>query len=225
MARQTPTLAQLAELAGISQMSASRAINNRHGVSEQTRDKVLRIAAEIGYVANRTAQKLSGGSTHIVGLLTPVRQDQFVTELIIGAGRAARKAGYEMLVYPMFDEDSETHHNVLTLLQQFSDGLVAILPHDDAPHLKALSEADMPVVVVDQRGVFPQYPSVASDNYEGARLAVQHLVSLGHTRIAFISGDERLTAAHDRERGFNDAMRQQGLRIVRQWVSRRHRIY
>jgi LacI family transcriptional regulator len=101
---------------------------------------------------------------------------------------------------------------VLTLLQQFSDGLVAILPHDDAPYLKALNEADVPVVVVDQRGVFPQYPSVASDNYEGARLAVQHLVELGHTRIAFISGDERLTAAQDRARGFNDAMRQQGLR-------------
>ena len=212
MARQTPTLARLAELAGISQMSASRAINDRHGVSEQTRDKVLRIAAEIGYVANRTAQKLSGGRTRIVGLLTPVRQDQFVSELIIGSGRAARKAGYEMLVYPVFDEERETHHNVLTLLQQFSDGLVAILPHDDAPYLKALNEADIPVVVVDQRGVFPQYPSVASDNYEGARLAVQHLVELGHTRIAFISGDERLTAAQDRARGFNDAMRQQGLR-------------
>jgi len=73
---------KLAELAGISQMSASRAINDRHGVSEQTRDKVLRIAAEIGYVANRTAQKLSGGRTRIVGLLTPVRQDQFVSELL-----------------------------------------------------------------------------------------------------------------------------------------------
>src|ERR1700733_12750444 len=122
MAKQTPTLARLAELAGISQMSASRAINDRHGVSEQTRDKVLRIAAEIGYVANRTAQKLSGGSTRIVGLLTPGRQDRVVSKLIIGSGRPARKAGNEMLVFPVFDEDRETHHNVLTLLQQFSDG-------------------------------------------------------------------------------------------------------
>src|SRR5471032_1005801 len=113
MVKQSPTLARLAELAGISQMSASRAINDRHGVSQQTRDKVLRIAAEIGYVANRTAQKLSGGRTRIVGLLTPVRQDQFVSELIVGAGRAARKAGYEMLVYPMFDEDRETHQCVV----------------------------------------------------------------------------------------------------------------
>ena len=95
-----------------------------------------------------------------------------------GAGQAARNAGYQKCLCIPCSTGGKTHHNVLALLQQFSDGLVAILPHDDAPYLKALNEADVPVVVVDQRGVFPQYPSVASDNYEGARLAVQHLVAL-----------------------------------------------
>src|ERR1700743_414124 len=87
MARQTPTLEHVAKLAGVSQMTASRALNGRPGVSRETRDEVLRIASDIGYAVNRTAQKLSGGRNGIIGIITPTLDTQFASELILGAGR------------------------------------------------------------------------------------------------------------------------------------------
>src|SRR5262245_30801444 len=92
MTKENPTLADVARLAGVSQMTASRALNGRVGVSRETRDEVLRIASDIGYVVNRTAQKLSGGRNGIIGIITPTLDTQFSSELILGAGRAARAA-------------------------------------------------------------------------------------------------------------------------------------
>ncbi|HEY3596512.1 MAG TPA: LacI family DNA-binding transcriptional regulator [Paraburkholderia sp.] len=210
MAKQTPTLEHVAKLAGVSQMTASRALNGRPGVSRETRDEVLRIASDIGYVVNRTARKLSGGRNGIIGIITPTLDTQFASELILGAGRAARGAGLEMLVYTVFDEDRDTHHDVLGLIQQFSDGILAILPRESL-YLEALTTAKVPVVVVDQRGTLTGLPSVSVDNYGGARLAVEHLAELGHKRIAFLAGDESIEGVRDRQRGYHDTLARLGL--------------
>ncbi|WFN14672.1 LacI family DNA-binding transcriptional regulator [Burkholderia contaminans] len=93
MSKQNPTLAHVARIAGVSQMTASRALNDRPGVSQETREEILRVAANIGYVVNRSAQKLSGGRNGIIGIVTPTLDNEFVGELIIGVGRAARAAG------------------------------------------------------------------------------------------------------------------------------------
>jgi LacI family transcriptional regulator len=210
MAKQTPTLEHVAKLAGVSQMTASRALNSRPGVSRATRDEVLRIASDIGYAVNRTAQKLSGGRNGIIGIITPSLDTQFASELILGAGRAARSAGCEILVYTVFDEDRHTHPDVLGLIQQFSDGILAILPRESLC-LDALANAKVPVVVVDQRGTLTGFPSVSIDNYGGARLAVEHLAGLGHKRIAFLAGDETIEGVRDRQRGYHDTLARLGL--------------
>lgn len=191
-------------------MTASRALNGRPGVSRETRDEVVRIASDIGYVVNRTAQKLSGGRNGIIGVITPTLDTQFSAELILGAGRAARAAGCEVLVYTVSDEDRRTHHDVLGLVRQFSDGLLAILPRESLC-LDSLVTANLPVVVIDQRGTLNRFPSVSVDNYGGAQLAVEHLAELGHTRIAFVSGNEAIEGVRDRQRGYHDALVGRGL--------------
>lgn len=210
MNKQNPTLAHVAKIAGVSQMTASRALNDRPGVSRETRDEVLRIAADIGYVVNRSAQKLSGGRNGIIGIITPMLDNQFASELILGVGRAARAVRYETLVYTIFDEDRDTHRSVINLLQQFADGVVAILPREST-YFDALAAAHVPVVLIDQRGSLTSFPSVSVDNYGGARLAVEHLAGLGHRRIGFISGDETIEGVRDRRRAYDDAIEQFGL--------------
>ncbi|AOJ68841.1 MULTISPECIES: LacI family DNA-binding transcriptional regulator [Burkholderia] len=205
MTKQIPTLAHVARIAGVSQMTASRALNDRPGVSQETREEVLRIAADIGYVMNRSAQKLSGGRNGIIGIVTPMLDNQFVGELIVGVGRAARAGGYEILVYTVFDEDRHSHHGVLGLMKQFTDGVIAILPRESV-YFDALAAARVPVVVIDQRGTLAGFPSVSVDNYGGALRAVEHLVELGHKRIAFVSGDESIEGVRDRRRGYLDAI-------------------
>jgi LacI family transcriptional regulator len=210
MTKQAPTLAHVAKIAGVSQMTASRALNDRPGVSRETRDEVLRIAADIGYVVNRSAQKLSGARNGVIGIITPMLDNQFVSELILGVGRAARAIHYETLVYTVFDEDRDAHRSVLGLLQQFADGVVAILPRDSA-YFDALAAAHVPVVLIDQRGSLTHFPSVSVDNYGGGCLAVEHLVELGHRRIAFISGDETIEGVRDRRRAYQDTLERHGL--------------
>jgi LacI family transcriptional regulator len=210
MAKQNPTLADVAKIAGVSPMTASRALNDRPDVSPEKRDLVLRVAADIGYVANRSAQKLSGGSNGIIGIITPMLDNQFASELILGVGRAARSVGYETLVYTIFDEDRHAHRSLISLLQQFADGVVAILPRDST-YFETLAAAHVPVVFIDQRGSLSNFPSISVDSYGGAVLAVEHLAGLGHKRIAFISGDESIEGVKDRRRAYQDTLERLGL--------------
>ncbi|WP_341679375.1 LacI family DNA-binding transcriptional regulator [Niveibacterium sp. SC-1] len=209
MNKQSPTLAQVAEAAKVSPMTASRAINNRSGVSEATREHVLKVATELGYVVNRAAQKLSGGRSHIIGIVATDIEHPFVSALVTGAREAAASAGYEVLVYAQLRTEKRPTAGVLQLLRQISDGIVAALPMEYG-YLEDLAELSIPVVTIDQRGNKAEFPSIAGDSYTGAKSAVMHLASLGHKRIAFIGGDERLGSARARRRAYYDTMAQLG---------------
>lgn len=209
MKKQLPTLAEVAKVAGVSQMTASRAINNRSGVSRAKREEILRIADEMGYSVNRAAQKLSGGRTKIIGVMAQLHTP-FTSELVMGAGSAARASGYEMLVYSLPDNDRRPPGSVIDLLQQIADGVIALLPYE-SDYLTTLVAAHVPVITVDHQGEDSPFPSVAADSYQGGRTAVRHLAELGHKRIAFITGNERLASARDRRRAFIDTLAQLGL--------------
>ncbi|CAM2151029.1 LacI family transcriptional regulator [Pararobbsia alpina] len=213
------TLAHVAERAGVSQMTASRALNGRSGVSAKTRREVVRIATQLGYRVNIAARKLSNGRSRIIAVLAPDLTNQFIGQLLIGAGEAARKVDYEMLVYTLFDESRRSHDEVLRLLQQFADGLIAILPRGATDYVQALYAANMPIVMLDHRGEFAKLPTIASNHYEGATMAMQHLLELGHSRIGFLTGPDEPGAAADRLLAYHHVLAQHGIRIDPQLIS------
>ena len=200
-----PTLAELAAAAGVSTMSASRAVNLQPGVSPQTRDAILKLAAEMGYVANRSAQKLSGGRSRVLGVLARELDNAFTSALVSGAVRAAAVAGHEVLIYSMVDRTGVPNASVLQLLQQFTDGVIAVLPYQYG-FVQSLMAAGFPVICIDHHHDHTEWPSVTADSYGGARSAMQHLAELGHRRIAFITGNEELGSARARHRAYNDAV-------------------
>jgi LacI family transcriptional regulator len=203
--KNAPTLAELAAAAGVSSMSASRAVNLQPGVSHETRETILKLAAEMGYVANRSAQKLSGGRSRVIGVLAAELDNPFNSALVSGAVRAAAVAGHEVLIYSLVDNDRRPTGNVLQLLQQFTDGVIAVLPYQFG-FVEGLAAARLPVITIDNHREHASYPSIAADSYGGARSAMQHLAELGHRRIAFITGDEQLGSARDRHRAYDDAV-------------------
>nr|WP_315244210.1 LacI family DNA-binding transcriptional regulator [uncultured Albidiferax sp.] len=213
MPKTTPTLNEIATAAGVSTMTASRAMNHQPGVSRSTRDAILKLANDMGYVANRSAQKLSGGRSRVIGLLAAEMDSAFTSALVSGAVRAVAAAGNEVLIYSLVDRAQRPNDNVLQLLQQFTDGVIAILPYQFG-FVESLSAAQVPVVTIDQHTTVSSiaaFPSIASDSYGGARSAMQHLAELGHRRIAFITGDERMQSARDRHRAYDDAVAILGL--------------
>lgn len=208
--RPPPTLAEVAKVAGVSVMTASRALSGKPGVSAERREEILRVADEMGYVLNRVAQRLSGGSTRILGVVTELNSP-FAADLVLGMGTVARAADYEMLVYALSDRDRQPPGNILDLMRQFADGLVVILPYA-ADYLAAMASAHIPIVTIDQGGPSP-FPTVTADNYQGGCAALRHLVELGHSRIGFIGGDERLASARDRHRAYADVLQQARLPV------------
>ncbi|MGY2050323.1 LacI family DNA-binding transcriptional regulator [Methylobacterium sp. JK268] len=204
----TPTLAEVARIAGVSQMTVSRALNNRPGVSAQKREEIQRIADDLGYAVNRAAQRLSGGRTRTLGVVAQLHS-LYTSEIVLGIGSAGRAAGYEMLVYSLVDADRRPPGDVLELLKQFADGVIVVLPFE-SDYLATLTSASVPIVTIDQ-GASSPFPTVIADNYEGARAAMRHLADLGHRRIAFITGNGRLASARERLRAFQDMREQLGL--------------
>jgi LacI family transcriptional regulator len=98
----------------------------------------------------------------------------------------------------------------MQLLQQFADGVIALLPYE-FDYLDALAVARVPVITVEHLAKDHHFPSIVADSYQGARAAVRHLADLGHRRIAFVTGNERLASAGDRRRAFEDSRAQLGL--------------
>jgi LacI family transcriptional regulator len=205
-----PTLIELATAAGVSKMSASRAVNLQPGVSRETREKILTLAAEMGYVANRTAQKLTSGRSGVIGLLAADLDHPFISALVSGAVRAAAVAGHEVLIYSLPGIDRRPTANVLQLLQQFTDGVIAVLPYQFG-FVEGLAAAKIPVITIDHHREHAEFPSIAADSYGGARSAMEHLASLGHKRVAFITGDEHMGSARDRHRAYDEAVAIYGL--------------
>jgi LacI family transcriptional regulator len=206
----TPTLAEVAAAAGVSAMTASRALNDQRGVSRETRDRIVQLATEMGYVTNRVAQKLSSGQSRVIGVLADHLDNPFISSLVTGVVRAAAAANNEVLIYSLVDHEKRPKSNVLKLLQQFTDGVVALLPYEFG-FVQALTTGRIPVITIDHPREHSEFPSVAADSYGGARKAMNHLAELGHKRIAFVSGAEQLESASQRHRAYDDAVAVLGL--------------
>ncbi|MFV0359597.1 LacI family DNA-binding transcriptional regulator [Tropicimonas sp.] len=206
MTRGRATLAEIAKVAGVSRMTASRALNDQPGVSARTREDILRIADEIGYTANPMAQKLSTGRTRIIGVVAQLHTP-FAADLVLGIGGQARGMGYEMLVYSLPENNSEPPGSVRNLLQQITDGVIAILPYEPG-YLEPLASASVPVVTVDTQADDSRFPSVSADSYQGGRRAVTHLAELGHRRIGIVTGNCRLASARTRLVAYRDTVAQ-----------------
>ncbi|ABM56726.1 LacI family DNA-binding transcriptional regulator [Verminephrobacter eiseniae] len=210
MSRTTPTLADLAAAAGVSTMTASRALNNQPGIAQRTRAAILKVASEKGYVTNRVAQKLSSGQSGVIGVIALQLDIPFIIGVVNSVVRAAAAAGNEVLIYSHPEREKQPSSNVLQLLQQFTDGVVALPPYQPG-FVEALARGRFPVAMVDSPLDHAQLPCVTADDYGGARSAMKHLAELGHKRIAFIAGSEQLGSAGERLRAYHEAVAVHGL--------------
>ena len=214
MARKRPTSADVARLAGVSRTTVSFVLNANPSVqiSPATRRRVIEAAEQLGYAPSAAARSLAGGTTRTVGLVMrqypeQVAADALLADTLRGLSAVTREAGYRVLVEPMPPGDVSytslvrSHH---------VDGLILSGPLAE-DRLPLEREADFPVVL---QGSLPdtQIPSVDVDNRQGARLAVEHLIRLGHRRIACITNaDPAYTAADERLAGYRDALQAAGL--------------
>ena len=204
-----PTLAEVAVAAGVSAMTVSRALNRRPGVSSSLRESIVKLAAEMGYESSRAARQATGHG-RVIGVLADHLDKPFISHLVAGVVGAASATGNEVLIHSLADRQRRPPAKVLKLLQQFTDGVIALLPPASG-FVAALSEGHYPLVTIDNPAEPCTHSTVAADSYGGARAAMHHLAELGHRRVAFVTGAEQLASAHQRRRAYDDAVPVLGL--------------
>ncbi|WP_308121408.1 LacI family DNA-binding transcriptional regulator [Paractinoplanes bogorensis] len=202
-----PTLADVATRAGVSKSLVSLVMRDEPGASPETRRRVLEAAGELGYHPDSRARLLRSGRSRLLGVVFGI-QHPFHADLVTGLYTAARETGYELALSAVTAERDEAAA-IASLLQDRCEALILLGPQSTAASLGGLA-ARMPVVVLARSVRVTDLDVVRTDDAEGLRLAVDHLVALGHSRIALIDGG-RAPGAADRRRGYGAAMRRHGL--------------
>jgi LacI family transcriptional regulator len=207
------TLKDVAALARVHPATASRALNpeTRLLVREDTAQRVLEAAAELGYRPNTVARSLRTRRSHSVGVLIPDLNNPLFPPIVRGIEDRLAAAGYVALIGNT-DGDPERERMLFEQMRaRHVDGLVLATVHLGDPLLAESARADLPVVLMNRLAHDYSLPSVSVDNERGVRMAVSHLAGLGHTRIAHIAGPQEVSTGLARYRGFISAMEAHGL--------------
>jgi LacI family transcriptional regulator len=206
------TIREVADLAGVSTATVSRVINGRAEVSERARDAVLRVVREHGYSTNRTARGLSAGRTGLVGVTLPVVHPSYFSLILAGAGEALYEHDMRMVLCPTHHEHAREVSLLERLMGGTTDGAILILPTESGEELSVLHSHGYRFVIVDPRRPLDEIvPTVSAAHSAGANEAVEHLVRLGHRRIAAITGPHGMIATEDRLRGYRGALAAAGI--------------
>lgn len=205
------TIGDVARRAGVSPVTVSRVINDLGNVSPATRERVEQAIQELGYVPSGVAQSLRSKRTRSLALLVPDIQNSFWTTVARGVEDAAQSKGYSVFLCNTDENPAKQRRYLDVVISQRVDGVI-IAPYDsDAANLAQLRDRSIATVVIDRRIDGWDADTVNCDSVAGARALTQHLIGLGHQRIAVITGPANTTTAADRVAGYRLAMAEAGL--------------
>ena len=211
------TIRDVAREAGVSVATVSRVLNRSGPVHERTRLRILEVAERLRYVPDSAARSLITRRTGTLGVLLPDLYGEFFSEVIRGVDGAAQARGYHLLVSSSHANRSEVVA-ALRAMRGRVDGLVVMSPDIDAQGLHANLPESLPVVLLSCAVSGSAYDALNIDNFGGASAMVEHLLTLGHRRIAMIAGPARNHDANERLRGYRAALEAGGVEVRDEWV-------
>ncbi|WP_261294721.1 LacI family DNA-binding transcriptional regulator [Sphingomonas hylomeconis] len=215
------TIADVAELAGVSAMTVSNVLNRRPKAGADARAAVQAAVEQLGYVPNREAKRLAGAQTLRVGIFYTDAATAFVGTVLVGALNASVPMGAEIIVEPADPADPDALRASLLRLQR--SGVNGVLLPPPIAELVAmsgwLSEIDLPAVAVSPGASLPGLPSARCDEQHAAYDITRLLIARGHRRIGIVGGPEGHSAAATRLEGYRCAMAEGGLPVDREFIA------
>lgn len=201
------TINEIARRSGVSKGAVSYALNNRPGVSDETRARILAVAEQLGWAPNRTARLLSGSRTDTFGLILArdprtLASEPFYMEFVAGLESVLSTRSYALLLQVCVDLASELDTYRKWSSERRVDAVVVVDLRVDDPRLPLLAELELPAVFVGDPSVTGSFLTVWTDDTTAMDAAVAYLVSLGHRRIARVSGLDDLSHVQIRDRAF-----------------------
>lgn len=211
------TLIEVAGRAGVSVITASRALRGEINVAAATRKKVLIAARELDYTPDVVAQTMRGGSSKLIGVFLMGFRSHVHHELLVGIDREANQRGYDLMVLNAANYDIGRTTGVDTMLK-LCDGVMWLLPNPNHKLMSKLERGTQPCVLVNYARP-AEMPVVIGANHSGAMSMVRHLVELGHQKIAFVAGTPYSGQSMERQRGYEEALREAGIPIRTEYLA------
>ena len=205
-------IAEIARRANVSTATVSRTLNQSGPVKAATARKVWRAVTALNYYPNSHARALVSGRSHLIGLIVSDITNPFFPELIRSFEKLAADHRYDLLVTSTDYETARMTACLRRMLERKVDGVAMMTSEMDIGLIRELSRRGVPIVFMDVGQVGPKMSHVSIDYANGIQQAVDHLVALGHSRIAFISGPLDLHSARTRRQAFIDGMRRHHLK-------------
>jgi LacI family transcriptional regulator, galactose operon repressor len=213
------TVKDVARVAGVSQATVSKALNDSRGeVSEETRERVTAVASGLGYRPNAIARSLKARHTHTLGVITNDSDGLFTTAMVRGLAEVASENGFGVFVCNSYDKVAKERQHLELLLDKQVDGIVLIgykVAERGAP---ASPTGSTPVVYLYEYTTSVKAPCIVPDDEDGARLAASHVINLGRRRVAFINGPPTYEATRLRLIGYRAALRDGGVAFEPEFV-------
>ncbi len=207
------TLIDVARRAGVHPSTASRALNghSRGKVSPATVAAVLDAARRLGYEPNALARGLKMSRTFTIGMLVPDLTNPLFPPIVRGLEDRLRDSGCTLVLANTDNDDDKERSLLRTMTTRRVDGLILATARRDYPLLAEIERAGVPTVLVNRTTDEPTVSAVLGDDHSGVGQAVRHLVSLGHTKIAFVGGTQTVSTGLVRHHSFVSWMRHEGL--------------
>jgi LacI family transcriptional regulator len=208
------TIREIALEAGVSTATVSRVLNNPEGVSAKRREAVLQVVARHDYVSHRMAGALAGGRSMAIGLVIPTITNSIYAASTQAIQRVAQRASYSVLLGVSDFDPEEEVRMIRRLVERRVDGLILTGGGRDPAIYRLLDRHSIPFVVTWLMAGAPNCPCVSFDNYGAGRLAMAHLLDLGHRRIGLICGRSEVNdRALERRNAYEDALAEAGIRV------------
>lgn len=210
----------MAQRAGVHAGTASRALNpaTRSLVNPETARRVLAAAEELGYRPNPLARGLKTKRSSTIGVLVPDLTNPLFPPIVRGIEDTLAKVGYTALLANSDNNSDQERRHFETMAGRQVEGFIMATAVRDHPLIEDAIAEDVAIVLVNRTVDSDRAFAVITDDHKGASFAVEHLVGLGHTRIAHMVGPERFSTGRARHQGFRDAMQRAGLRADRSLI-------
>ncbi len=206
------TIRDVAQAAGVSTATVSRALRGLPHVDPETRERVRRVAQEMDYVVSPSASRLASGRTGTVAVITPFIDRWFFSTVLSGISDVLQAREVDLIVFEVGDPSTSPGLPTERRLRGRADGMIVVTLPTDAPRIADLLEIGLPASFIG--ATWPGVPSVCIDDAAAARTATQHLINLGHQRIGIISGrPQASTSQGNRSLGYREAMTGAGLKV------------
>ncbi|MED4224542.1 LacI family DNA-binding transcriptional regulator [Neobacillus cucumis] len=212
-----PTIYDVAEKAGVSIATVSKVINDTGRISEETRNKVLKIMRELEYQPSSVAAALTGKQTFTIGVLVPDISNAFFAEVARALENNAREMGYSIILCST-DYQIEREHDYLELLQKKQvDGIIIATEPEDWEAYKSLQKRDIPHLMFSVDSLRFSSHIVTTDDVRGGYMAGRYLLDMGHTEIAIIAEQNR-ASGRMRLEGFKKSLADEGVVLKDEWT-------